>query len=143
MITLNRSAASQLKELAGAKAQAIATINSEIGAIRTLFITDIPGQGLIYTDKEREAIAYVAEDPAPVDLSDYPFITAEIGTTGNNAAEVAQVYLNMAALWRQVGTQLEQLRLGTIALVGAATDQTGINAAMAGFVASAEVFKNA
>ena len=142
MITLNRSAASFQAEIAALRKRAITLVNAEIGEVRKDYITDIPGQQMIYVAKEKEAAAFLGKDPAPMDLTPYPFIAGEIGPTGENASQVAQVYVNLAAFWRQVGSELEQLRLGTIAGIGAATDQTGIDAILAGFRETAELYRN-
>jgi hypothetical protein len=64
------------------------------------------------------------------------------GELDRRASQVAQVYANLAAFWRQVGSELEQLRLGTIAGIEGATDQAGIDAILAGFRETAELYKN-
>lgn len=57
--------------------------------VRCKYITDISGQGMIYQAKEAEAKAYVAENPEPSILDNYPFIADEVGTTAPTATKVA------------------------------------------------------
>lgn len=123
-----------------AKAKRLATdrINAHAGEVRARFVTVIPGQEMIYLIKESEARAYLA-DPAPV-LVDYPFISAEIGITGISAEEVAQIYVNLAAILRATAAQLETARLGTIAAIEAATAPAAIEAALVGYRAALEGF---
>lgn len=115
------------------KRSAVNQVNSEMNQVRLLFISDIVGQEMIYTSKEEEARAYIAADPEPTDLTEYPFLAGEIGSTGATAYEVAQVYLNLSMQWRQVGSQLESLRIGTNTAIENATTKTGIEAIMTGF----------
>jgi hypothetical protein len=123
MLVVSRSTESKAAELAAYKADAITKLNEMSEQVRSKFITTIAGQEMIYLMKEREATAYMAADPEPVDLTDYPFIAGEVGTTGQTAYEVAQVILNLADLWRVVGASLEQVRITTLAGIQAATSK--------------------
>ena len=60
---LTRSSASKVKELAAEKVVAVSKVNRMIGEVRLQFITDIPGQSIIYANKEQEARDYLAADP--------------------------------------------------------------------------------
>ncbi len=115
----------------GTRASAIATINAAAAHVRRLYITELPGQELIYQEKRAEAVAYLAD--ADPDLADYPFIAAEIGATAPTAHEVAQVYVNMAALLRAAGAALEHVRLGAIAGVEAAETEAEIAGTLTAF----------
>ena len=121
MITLDpakikRRADSQAEALADAKGAARARLSAHIDAARRSLITPLTGQDMIYLAKEAEALAWVgAEDPA---LADYPLLAAEIGITAPDADQLAQLWLNMAAIWRQTAAQLEAWRLSA----GAAVD---------------------
>ncbi|MDF3383371.1 MULTISPECIES: hypothetical protein [unclassified Sulfitobacter] len=142
---LNRSAASLEKEVAAARAVAVQDINRQTGAVRCRFITDIPGQQMIYADKEAEARAFVDLQPDPLessaDMSRFPFIEKEIGTTAPTAYEVAQVFLNLAAQWRVVGADLEALRVRYNNRVYASVSQAEIDQLMADFSADLEFYK--
>lgn len=140
MISLNRSATSKEKELAAARTAAVGHINTVVGQLRVKFITSLPGQEMIYSAKEAEAKAFLAEDPEPLDLTGYPFLAAEVGITAANARDLADLWLAMAASWRTVGPQLETLRLGAITAIEDAADVAEITARLAAFDASAEDF---
>lgn len=120
--------------LEGARVQAIARVNTAAGLVRRRYITEIPGQEMVYLQKEAEAVAFLA-DPAP-DPARYPFITAEVGATAPSAHEVAQVYVNLAAILRSAGAALEQLRLGAIVAIETTDTAAGIEAAVASFDAA-------
>jgi hypothetical protein len=119
-----------LAELAQAKAAARAEVTGQIAALRAAQVTDLPGQEMIYLAKEAEARAWLmAADP---DLADFPLIAAEIGITGQDAAQVAQVWINLAALWRGMAAALEPLRL----TANAGLDQAETPGAVADVLAS-------
>ncbi len=105
--------------LGAAKAAARAKLAEAAAAARAAMITALPGQDMIYLAKEAEARAWIA-DPVP-DPAAYPLLVAEIGITAPDAASLAQLWLNLAALWREAAAQLEALRLS----VGAAIDAAG------------------
>lgn len=113
VLVLNRSAASKQAELQRYKVASIAKVNAACGEVRAKYITPIAGQEMIYLAKETEATAFLSASPEPTDLTDYPFIAAEVGSTGTTAYEVAQVFANLSAMWRLVGSQLEQVRVST------------------------------
>ena len=112
---------------------AVARINRAAGAVRRLYITDIPGQEALYLMKEAEARAWLAEtvpDPA-----NHPLIAAEIGITAPSGDEVAQVYLNLAAIYVQAAAQLEHARLGHIAMAEIASTSEAADAVADAFEA--------
>ncbi len=119
--------------IAAARAAAIGRINAIAGALRRTFITSIPGQEMLYLAKEAEARAWVA-DSAP-DMADYPLLSAEIGPglTAPDAGQLAQLWLNMGAQWRQVAAQIETARLGAVYAVEAAPDEATIAAIEAAY----------
>lgn len=117
--------------LSEVRAAAIASINSAIGQARTEFITDLPGQEMLYLVKEDEAGRFINDPDA--DLADYPLTSAEIGITGPTAYEVAQIYLNLGAQFRQIGAQLETIRLGHIAQVEIAETAGDVALVLASF----------
>lgn len=131
-------AAFEARAMALSKESAIAEVNRVAGEVRSRFVTVIPGQEMIYLIKEAEARAFLT-DPSPV-LADYPFVSAEIGITGTSAGEVAQVYVNLAAILRATAAQLETARLGTIAAIEAATVPAAIEGVLAAYQAALEAF---
>lgn len=116
--------------LAREKLAGVGRINGMADHVRRRFVTAIIGQEMIYIEKEAEARRYLALDPEPVDLSEFPFIAAEVGVTAATAQQVAQLYLNLGAQWRIVGSQLENVRLSGVTAVEAATSIAAIDAAV-------------
>ena len=103
--------------VADARKQAIAAINQHAGYVRTLFVTDLPGQQMIYLAKEAEAGAYLAESPEPASLGQYPLIAAEVGITADTALELALYWQGTANQWRALAASIEQIRLGHIKML--------------------------
>ena len=113
-------AALDARRLATARARARTDLGACVARIRLCFITDLPGQGEIYAEKEREARAYLGLPALPNQLTDFPFLDAELGITAPSAYELAQLWLNLAALWRQVAAVLEKARTAANAQIEAA-----------------------
>jgi len=89
--------------LAVAKAEVVARVNEAVTTARRLYLPELPGQEMIYMAKETEALRYLSL-PEP-DLSEYPLLAAEVGLTAPSAHELAQIWANMGALWRQAAAQ--------------------------------------
>ncbi|MFN3952806.1 MAG: hypothetical protein ACK4LQ_00020 [Pararhodobacter sp.] len=123
-------AAARAEALARQRSAAIAEVNRLIGAVRAQYITPIPGQEMLYLAKRAEAAAFLALDPAPETLDAFPLIAAEIGITAPSAAELAQIWLNLGALWEGIAAQLEALRLGAIKVIEEAGDGAAIESAV-------------
>ena len=101
--------------LAAARAAAVAKINTWAAQERLKYITDLPGQEMVYMAKETEARAWLAA-PAP-DVTAYPLLSAEIGITAPDADQLAQVWVNLAAMWRGAAAGIEGERLSRIKAV--------------------------
>ena len=141
MISLSRSAASKAIELTEHQNRTVAAINSAVGDVRAMYITVAPGQEMIYQAKEAEAKDFVAQPTTPTDLTPYPFIAAEVGTTAPDAPSVAQVFLNLADQWRALGARLEQARIHFIDQVRAQTTISGVDGALANFKLTLEPYR--
>ncbi|MDB6454846.1 hypothetical protein [Falsirhodobacter sp. 20TX0035] len=113
------------------RAEAVAAVNERAGLRRSSILTLVAGQDVVYREKEAEAAAWVAASPP--DLSDFPLIAAEIGITGEDGHQVAQVILNRARLDREALAVIETVRLTAIAAIGAAEDEAAIAAAVGVF----------
>ncbi|ARE84995.1 hypothetical protein ROSMUCSMR3_03541 [Roseovarius mucosus] len=141
---LSRSDVSKARELNVCKAKAKDAVNKRMDQIRSRFITSIAGQSMIYMAKEAEALAYVAATPEPNTVAgweqDYPFIAGEVGSTGSSAYEVAQVFLNLAAQWRDIGAQLEKARIETIQAISLSQSVTDTDDALGQFEAEIAEF---
>jgi threonine dehydrogenase-like Zn-dependent dehydrogenase len=96
-------------------------------------VTDIPGQQAIYAEKAAEARAYVAMDPAPETLAEFPLLAAEVAITAPDAWQLSQVWLNMQAQLRQVGAQSEKLRLGALRAIRTAGTVAELDGILAAF----------
>lgn len=121
-------AAMQAEKLARAKAAGQARLIETMAAARLAFVTPLPGQDMVYLAKEAEARSWVAAD-AP-SLADYLLLSAEVGITAPDADQLAQLWLNMATLWRAAAAQLEALRLSTQAAIEAAVSPEEVTAIM-------------
>ncbi|WP_282029495.1 hypothetical protein [Paracoccus marcusii] len=102
---------------------AIDSINRVRGEARTRFITSIPGQDMVYMEKEREAREWVAAratDSNAPDPAEYPHLANEVGTTAPDMDAVAQVYLNMAAMFRAFSAIIEGEAMAALSEVEAA-----------------------
>lgn len=108
---------------------------------RRAFISDFPGQSMIYADKEKEAIAYLAADPEPDDLTGFYWLPKEVGVTAPTAYELAQIWVNMAALWRSVGPEIEGLRMAFQNDLSAANTTASADAAINNLMAGLEALK--
>lgn len=113
------------------KARAVARINNAASDLRGQYITVIPGQEMIYLAKEAEAVRYLAETPETLD--GFPMLAAEVGVTAPTAYELAQLWANMSALWRQVAAQIETARLTAIYAIEAAEDAAAVDAIVGAF----------
>ncbi|MFB2531040.1 hypothetical protein ACEYYA_02620 [Paracoccus sp. p3-h83] len=123
-------------DLLAAKQQAIAQINEASAAVRRRYVTDIPGQEALYLMKEAEARGYLGTTGAQI--TDYPLIGAEVGITGTTPDQVAQIYLNLANVYRAAAAQLETARLGSIAQIELATTEDAASAVVVAFQALLE-----
>lgn len=117
------------------RADAIANVESAIGLRRLEFITDLPGQAMIYQGKEAEALAWIAAG-SPADLTAWPFLRSEAGITAPDASALATLWMTMAAAWRQIGAALEGQRMSAKAAIAAAVDQTAVSQALAAAMAA-------
>jgi len=78
-------------------------------------------------------VRYLSTSPRPAGLADYPFLAAELGATAETADQVAQIILNLATRWRDVGARLEGARRSAIRAIETAAARREIDAAEASF----------
>lgn len=126
------------KDLAAIRAAGIGRVNAAAGRVRARFVTTIPAQDMVYLDKGAEARRFLATYPFPEDEPEaidpdpvlgFPWIVAEIGITAPTGYGVAQVYVQGAALFRQVGAAIDGIRLAAVAAIETATSPAEIAAA--------------
>ncbi|MBB4860381.1 antitoxin component HigA of HigAB toxin-antitoxin module [Novosphingobium chloroacetimidivorans] len=93
-------------DLDGIKAVAAARLDQAAEAFRLQFITPGAAQAMTYQTKAAEAVAYLADDTAPV-----PFLSAEAQACGMTVADLALEVSARAASWTVIGAQIEALRM--------------------------------
>jgi hypothetical protein len=89
---------------------------------RLKYITGSAGQAMTYQQKSDEPKRYIAANASdtPINVPDYPLLSAEVGITAPTLSEVAAV-VNAAFLqWQVIGGAIEAIRLGTKAAIDAA-----------------------
>ena len=123
--------AARLRRLAVAKAEVIARVNVAVTAARRLYVTELPGQEMVYMAKETEALRYLSL-PAP-DLAEYPLLSAEVGITAPSAHELAQIWANMGALWRSAAAQIEAMRMTALIAIDTAQSEAQLATILEGF----------
>lgn len=121
------------------KRQAVDAVNSAAGDVRQHFVSDLPGQDMVYLRKEAEARRWLAE--LRPDLEGYPFLAAEVGITAETPDQLAQVWLNLAALWQQIAAGIEHHRFAASAAIAAAQTTGEVTAAVATFNATMAYFR--
>ncbi len=109
-ITARRSAV-----IAAARPRAAARVNNWFGAARRLFITDLPGQEMLYLEKRAQAEAFMTATLAGETISDtddrWRLVRRDIGRFGvTTAYESAQLILNNAYAWRTIADEMEGIR---------------------------------
>jgi len=113
--------------------QALEEIDRRAGEARAPYLTDIPGQALVYEAKRREAVAWIAagEPTDPKDV-DFPIAAAEALACGRTLAEQLKVYAAEAAAWQVLAGTMEATRMAAKQAVLAATDVAAIQAILDG-----------
>lgn len=91
---------------------------------RQKYITPGSGQAMTYQAKASEALRYAETDGEGM----YPFLSQEVGITGDTLADVAAVVLAMHNQWQAIGSEIEQARLSAKAQIDAAPDGTAARA---------------
>ena len=110
--------------------EAETAIDTAADRVRARFAT--PNMHQIYSDKRNEAERYLASVPGePTDLSDYPYLSAEVGITSQTPQDLAALWLFMDSQWRQVAALIEQIRVGSKAQVRTAASADEIDAIVA------------
>lgn len=108
--------------LAQARASAVAAINAVRGEMRSRFLTQLPGQDMVYLEKVAEARDWLAASAsgAEPNPAEFPHLSAEVGVTAPDADAVAQVYLNLAAQFRHISAVIEGCAMRALVLADAA-----------------------
>lgn len=96
-------------------------IDSQVGALRAQFITDVPGQAQTYEKKEAEArLWYEGDDQA--NPQRYPFMIAEANVRGISVADVCAEIMAQVGQLTPIAALLEAHRVAAKqAILNAAT----------------------
>ncbi|QWY83012.1 hypothetical protein [Rhizobium phage RHph_X66] len=108
--------------LATIKAELKAKIDLQAGQLRSLYITTIPGQDMVYMEKRIEAELVVA-DPAlgeTLTAAEIPHIAREASASGVSRFDKAVEILTIANLWKQIFPMIEERRLSVKSAIDAA-----------------------
>lgn len=117
-------AATRHAKLTKKKSEAVDKVNQLASIARKNYVTDIPGQEMLYMAKEFEAIKYIAS--GTTDLSEYPLIAAEVGITAPSAYELAQLWVNLGSVWRSIAAQIENKRMSIISSISSSQTENDI-----------------
>ncbi|UVK46810.1 hypothetical protein BPNPMPFG_002520 [Mesorhizobium sp. AR07] len=107
------------KNLAPLRASALASIDTSAGEVRKLFITSVPGQEMVYQQKQVEAEMLMAN--ATVAVGEIPHIAAEAVLNQITPYDQAVRVLLVTEQWKTISAQIEVMRLGAkkaVALAG-------------------------
>lgn len=110
------------------KSDLAAAVDAAAEVARLKYITPGAGQAMTYQQKVEEAKRLQAAEGTP-NAADYPMLSAEVGITGKTLVAVGEAVLASFAQWQQVGAQIEGLRLGAKAKIGAAKSEKTVRAA--------------
>lgn len=112
-----------MQDLSVIKADLLAKIDKQAGAVRGRYITTTPGQEMIYLEKRREAELILADPGQGDNVPDAstPHITSEASQHGVTRFEKAVEVVTMAQLWATISPAIETLRLAAKDAVNAAT----------------------
>lgn len=113
-------AAFEAKPLATVKAELSAAIDQAAGRVRAKYVTDAPGQDLLYDRKRREA-EYVTDQGAGADPALCPVLAASVGIEAPTLADCAALVLAKESQWAAIAAAIELRRLSGKAAVNAAT----------------------
>ena len=125
------------KDIAALRTAATRRVYAAAGAVRSRFATNLPAQDMIYLEKASEARRYLdayptyGSDPDPISddpVTGYPFIVSELGITADTGWEIAQYYVQGAALFRQAGAAIDGIRLGAAKQIETATTPAALDA---------------
>jgi hypothetical protein len=114
-------------DLAQIKTRATMLVDTDAERERLLLITPGAGQAMVYQEKKEEA-ARLQEligngtDLADIDQSDFPFLSSEVGITGQNLTAVADAVVTQSTNWKLVSAAIENVRLQTKSQIEAAED---------------------
>lgn len=141
MRTLHRSPASLEAPLREARTAAARKVIEVTDAVRGKFLTKAVGQELTYSEKEAQAVAFLAASPEPQEPgTEYGFVFGEVGITADTPRGVAEAVLAKAYAYRaEIGPMIERLRLLAGKKIDEAATVAEVEQALAEFIEDMEV----
>ena len=122
------------KDLAPLKLQAEREINRRADIWRSKYVT--PKKDGIYITKRDEGLRWI-EAGQPVDLTGYPWIANEVGSTAPDAWQLVQLWINLNDLWlTTIGPAIERAEMGAKMYLRLATTPAEIDQAVDRLAAS-------
>lgn len=113
------------------KAGALARINNRIDAVRRSFATDIAFQQEAYYTKRTEAETFLAQTPAPTDLTPYPLLNQIHSIRGLTPTELATLWVTTNDNWKPILDTTEVIReRALVAVLYNATTAEEVTAAL-------------
>lgn len=120
-----------------ARLRAQRVIDAAAGVARLRYITDVPGQQVVYLSKREQAVAYLAAHALDAEAVVPPYIEAEAAALGVSGATLAQQVVDIAAVWEgELSPAIEAARIGGKAAVEAAEDLAAVETARDAAVAA-------
>ncbi|MBP1806454.1 hypothetical protein [Rubellimicrobium aerolatum] len=134
------AAAVAARALEAGRREARAQVLEAAAHVQRLYLTDLPGQTLVYEHKRLQALAYLAasaDAPAPEDAEVYPLLASELraGRAGSYW-QAAQVIAYRAGVWTGLAAALDAARYRADDALAAAQDEAAIAAALAAYAAA-------
>jgi hypothetical protein len=102
-----------------------ASVDQDAGRVRSMFITDAPGQMETYVRKEAEARRVLAGDVTPT-----LFLATEAAAIGQDLHSLAQEVVDQADAWQPLAARIEAARRASKEQLATATNLSAIAAAI-------------
>ena len=119
------------KDMPRLRAEAVRKIAALASENRAQYAT--PGKDGVYLLKRDEAARWLAAGQ-PASLSGYPWLAKEAGKTAPTVYELAQLWLNLNALWYEyAGPEIEGREADAKVAIAAATSPAALDAIIAGW----------
>jgi hypothetical protein len=103
------------------KASYCASVDQDADKVRSMFITNTPGQMATYLEKEAEARRVLAGD-----TSSTLFLSTEAAALDRPISDLAAEVIGQADQWRPIGARIEAARRKTKVALTAATNLTAL-----------------
>lgn len=115
------------------KAKAVAGVNAAIASVRRTFATDIAFQQEAYYKKRAEAEGYLALNPPPATLNDFPLLKEITVIRSMTAVDLANLWITTNDTWGPILNATEVVRERALVAIAAAASRADIAAALAQF----------